>query len=78
VVVQSGLLVNCQFVLLKGKVLEKPNLLLEYFALYEHELESKDTLNPVIFASDSFYFDRGKMATSGEKDSAARLSVGRK
>lgn len=26
-----------------------------------HELESKDTLNPVIFASDSFYLDRGKI-----------------
>jgi hypothetical protein len=26
-----------------------------------HELESKDTLNPVIFASDSFYLDRGQI-----------------
>ena len=29
-----------------------------------HELESKDTLNPVIFASDSFYLDRGKIVSA--------------
>ncbi len=29
-----------------------------------HELESKDTLNPVIFASDSFYLDREKIVSA--------------
>ena len=29
-----------------------------------HELESKDTLNPVIFASDSFYLDQEKIVTA--------------